>query len=380
MFFDLRATGPFVIEPPPQSLCVVDDFWFRYVADMGIAGPDRGEGGKYLFLPPGHEGEVPDGYFVYRSPTFTNWAVFRALGGVPAMKETQDLSRSPTRRPAADGVRRTSPTCRFNTSTPTTSRSSRRSTRSSRRSRSTALDPERAGQLAAIGIVHGRPFAPDERRRATLDDAARAGAAISRALRLLAPRPRGRDLRGLVVAAGVHRWQLRVPARRRPAARRPRRVPLPRHGHHARPWPTPRSAPARPTPTPPRTPTATPSTAARAYTPDVCRRTRRPRTSGRSTSTTPRPARCSSDRRPLPERHEPRRHRRRRRRRLLHDLVRPDGADRPARPTGSRPCPARAGSRSCACTAHSSPGSTRPGGRARSCRPDAPARAPDVRR
>src|ERR1700761_3979007 len=81
MFFDLRETGPFVIEPPLQSLCVVDDFWFRYVTDMGIAGPDRGEGGKYLFLPPGFEGEIPEGYFVCRTPTFTNWVVLRALGG-----------------------------------------------------------------------------------------------------------------------------------------------------------------------------------------------------------------------------------------------------------------------------------------------------------
>ena len=88
MFLDLKATGPFVIEPPKQSLCVVDDFWFRYVADMGIAGPDKGEGGKYLFRPRLH-GEVPDGYFVYRPPTFTNWVVFRALGGVPALKETK---------------------------------------------------------------------------------------------------------------------------------------------------------------------------------------------------------------------------------------------------------------------------------------------------
>ena len=48
-----------MIEAPPQSLCVVDDFWFRYVADMGIAGPDKGEGGKYLFLPPGYDGDVP---------------------------------------------------------------------------------------------------------------------------------------------------------------------------------------------------------------------------------------------------------------------------------------------------------------------------------
>ena len=89
MFLDLKATGPFVIEPPKQSLCVVDDFWFRYVADMGIAGPDKGEGGRYLFLPPGYEGDVPDGYFVYRPLTFTNWVVFRALGGVPALKETK---------------------------------------------------------------------------------------------------------------------------------------------------------------------------------------------------------------------------------------------------------------------------------------------------
>ncbi len=30
----------------PESLCVVDDFWFRYVADLGMAGPDEGAGGK----------------------------------------------------------------------------------------------------------------------------------------------------------------------------------------------------------------------------------------------------------------------------------------------------------------------------------------------
>ena len=88
-FLDLKAWGPTVVEAPPASLCVVDDFWFRYVADMGIAGPDKGQGGKYLFLPPGYDGKVPDGYFTYRSPTYTNWVVLRALGGVPAMKQTK---------------------------------------------------------------------------------------------------------------------------------------------------------------------------------------------------------------------------------------------------------------------------------------------------
>ena len=45
-----------------------------------------------------------------------------------------------------------------------------------------ALDPERTGQLAAIGIVSGKPFAPDERMRSILDEAARIAAGIVRTL------------------------------------------------------------------------------------------------------------------------------------------------------------------------------------------------------
>jgi hypothetical protein len=74
-----------VVESPPNCLNVVDDFWFRYVADMGNAGPDRGQGGKYVFLPPGYTGDVPEGHFAFTSRTFTNWAVFRALDGYEAL-------------------------------------------------------------------------------------------------------------------------------------------------------------------------------------------------------------------------------------------------------------------------------------------------------
>jgi hypothetical protein len=41
------SKGPVVIESPPNSLGIVDDFWFRYVADLGNAGPDKGKGGKF---------------------------------------------------------------------------------------------------------------------------------------------------------------------------------------------------------------------------------------------------------------------------------------------------------------------------------------------
>ena len=33
--------------------------------------------GKYLIIPPGYDGQVPDGYFVFHSPTFTNFVVNR---------------------------------------------------------------------------------------------------------------------------------------------------------------------------------------------------------------------------------------------------------------------------------------------------------------
>jgi len=51
-WLDLKD-GPLVVESPPNVLGIVNDFWFRYIADLGNAGPDRGKGGKFLFLPPG---------------------------------------------------------------------------------------------------------------------------------------------------------------------------------------------------------------------------------------------------------------------------------------------------------------------------------------
>lgn len=88
-FLALDRDGPTVIEVPENSLSILNDLWQRYVADLGIAGPDAGAGGRYLILPPDHDGDVPDGYFVVRSATFSCWAVFRTLGGVEALRRTR---------------------------------------------------------------------------------------------------------------------------------------------------------------------------------------------------------------------------------------------------------------------------------------------------
>jgi hypothetical protein len=46
------------------------DFWQRALTDVGIGGPDKGQGGAYLLLPPDFEGVVPSGYYSFRSPTY----------------------------------------------------------------------------------------------------------------------------------------------------------------------------------------------------------------------------------------------------------------------------------------------------------------------
>jgi hypothetical protein len=48
----------------------VNDASFGYVIDIGQAGPDKGKGGKFLFLPPGYESDIPAGYFVAKSKTY----------------------------------------------------------------------------------------------------------------------------------------------------------------------------------------------------------------------------------------------------------------------------------------------------------------------
>lgn len=183
VFIDLKQWGPTVIESPPGSLCVVDDFWFRYVADMGVAGPDKGQGGKYLYLPPGYDGEVPDGYYVYRPSTFTIWAVLRALGGVPDMKKTRIYPLSEADSPTEnEWIDMFWGEAAWNSVHGNDFSFYKDVNELVQEEPVEALDPELTGQLAAIGIVKGQLFAPDERMRAILEDAARIGGGMSRAI------------------------------------------------------------------------------------------------------------------------------------------------------------------------------------------------------
>jgi len=96
MWIDLRK-GPVVLESPPKVLGAVNDMWYRWVVDVGITGPDKGAGGKYLFLPPGYEGPVPEGYIVVKSPTFSVWVPWRSFVVKGDPKPGVDLVKQHTR-------------------------------------------------------------------------------------------------------------------------------------------------------------------------------------------------------------------------------------------------------------------------------------------
>ncbi len=73
--------GPLVVEVPGATdkakfFGSLVDIWDYPFADVGPAGADAGKGGKFLLLPPGYDGEVPEGFLVFRPYSH---AVYMAL-------------------------------------------------------------------------------------------------------------------------------------------------------------------------------------------------------------------------------------------------------------------------------------------------------------
>jgi hypothetical protein len=189
-FLDLEKDGPTVVEiPAGAGPGTVNDAYFRFVVDMGAPGPDRGKGGKYLILPPGYEGEVPDGYFTARSTSFVNWLILRGflVDGKPdaANKMWQEglkiyplaAAENPPAMEFISGSEQA-----FNTIHANDYHFFEELHTVIDREPIEMLDPELRGLFASVGIQKGKPFAPDERMRKILEDAVAVGNATSRAL------------------------------------------------------------------------------------------------------------------------------------------------------------------------------------------------------
>lgn len=189
---DLR-NGPVVIDSPKGAYGVIDDFWQRPVTEVGPFGPDRGNGGKFLLLPPGYSGNVPVGYFVVRSLTNQVFYLGRASveggninGAVATLGKLQVYGLSdagappPTRviKVGGKAIRSIPPAGLVYWSLLSDAVNNETTE---------ARDRFFYAMLRPLGIEKGKPFNPDARQKQILADAAAMGFRMGQVLSM-APR------------------------------------------------------------------------------------------------------------------------------------------------------------------------------------------------
>jgi hypothetical protein len=207
VILDLEKDGPTIVEIPPGcGPGTVNDAFFRFVTDMGIPGPDKGKGGKYLILPPDYKGDLNppvggmeakvDGqkYFVSKSKSYTNWLILRGflVDGKPDASTAmfkRGLRVYPLAKaenpPAMEFISGSGKA--FNTIHANTYEFYEELWHVLQKEPIDLLEPELRGQAAAIGIRKGKPFNPDARLKKILTQAVAVGNATARAIWL---RPR----------------------------------------------------------------------------------------------------------------------------------------------------------------------------------------------
>ena len=184
------SKGPLVLEVPPKVLGLIDDMWYQWTVDLGITGPDKGKGGKYLLLPPGYKGKTPSkGYHVVRCATFSVWAAWRTflVDGDP--KPGVDMVKKSTKiyplgkSAAASKLTFVNMSGKpFNMVAPADYSFWEMLNQVVQEEPTGSVDATTLGFWASVGIVKGKPFSPDARMKKILTEAASVGDATGRAL------------------------------------------------------------------------------------------------------------------------------------------------------------------------------------------------------
>lgn len=186
-FIDLKESGPFVVEVPPGLIAgMIMDNWQRVLADLGVVGPDKGKGGKYLIMPPGYGPVEAQGYFVVQATSRDVFAGFRLIGDDKdaAIAELVPQIRTYTwtvggtgepmpARPAGDKAWSQMPP-RGMAYWDSLNEVIQRNPVDER-------DRFVLAGLRFLGIERGQPFAPDARQTKLLEDGALIGEAMAKA-------------------------------------------------------------------------------------------------------------------------------------------------------------------------------------------------------
>lgn len=180
---------PIIVEVPPGVLGPVDDAYFQWVIDIGLTGPDRGQGGKYLFVHRDYDGEIPDGYFLAKTPTYRNLCFFRAfvqnddLEGTAAMVKAKFRSYplSKVDNPPEQKFHNLSGK-QMNTIHANDFEFFEELNAVIQYEPADAFNPEIVGLFASIGIKKGQSFNPDARMKKLLTEAVAIGNAVARTI------------------------------------------------------------------------------------------------------------------------------------------------------------------------------------------------------
>ncbi len=181
-FLDLKETGPLVVAAPPNVIGMFTDLFQRTITDVGLIGPDRARGGLYLLLPPDYDGEVPQGYFAFKSSTYNVMLFFRTVMAkgttAPDPKQAVAVAEQTRIYPLWATEKDTKPMefpngsgKRVNMMYPVDSSYWDKLKAFVDQEPVSAIDSELRGVLASIGIVKGQPFTPTDKQRELLDKA-----------------------------------------------------------------------------------------------------------------------------------------------------------------------------------------------------------------
>jgi hypothetical protein len=179
------TSGPVAIELPPGPLLgVANDLNFRWIMDVGLPGPDAGKGGKHLILPPSYRGDIPSGFYTGQSTTNRLILIVRSLpmgGDIQGALARLYLVRAyPLNQPDAvfKYVNITQQDV-YATPLPWEDNLGFWKILHAIIDSEPPYEPYRNnyGELAVLGIVKGKPFAPDARMTRILAQAAKIGLA-----------------------------------------------------------------------------------------------------------------------------------------------------------------------------------------------------------
>lgn len=184
------SKGPLVVEVPPGPLMgAAIDANQRWVADIGIPGPDEGKGGKHLLLPPGYTGSVPKGFYVWHSPSNLLTVGVRSLPVKGNVKEALERIKTIKVFPLTTNAEWKEPTWidftgRSQNTTPVQWETNIKYWQVLNEviQREPSFEGYRNlyGELAVLGIAKGKTFNPDARMKAILEKAAKSANAQMR--------------------------------------------------------------------------------------------------------------------------------------------------------------------------------------------------------